>query len=56
LLETRQIGQPLQNTFMIINSAALLAYLSQAQGYTDEATSWLQRVEEHVQELALRRG
>jgi LuxR family transcriptional regulator, maltose regulon positive regulatory protein len=53
LLEAWQIGQQLQNTFLIINSAALLAHLSQAQGDTDEATAWLHRLEAHVQELAL---
>lgn len=52
LLETWKIGQELENTSMIINSAALLALISQAQGHTDEATVWLQRVEAHGQEVA----
>lgn len=57
LLEAWQIGQQLENTFMILNSATLLALLSQEQGYTDEATAWLHRleahVETHVRDLAL---
>ena len=56
LLQAWNMGQEIRNSNVICNSGFLLAQLSQAQGYTHEADSWLQRLEMYMQEAEVLDG
>lgn len=53
LLQAWNIGQEICNSNVIFNSGFLLALLSQALGYTQEASSWLQRLDMYAQEVGI---
>jgi LuxR family maltose regulon positive regulatory protein len=50
LLQAWNMGQEIRSSNVIFNSGFWLALLSQAQGHTHEADSWLQRLDTHMQE------
>lgn len=50
LLQAWNMGQELRNSNVIFNSGLWLVLLAQAQGKTQEATGWLQRLETYMQE------